>query len=109
MGEVNTKFKVCVNAAGKMAPIVLHSPIFTEAELAEPYYVIKVPGSTTGGGEGLGYVVLSCKGLKDENGVSPSEQVTRWYYETIVQDGFILRQCGEQGKMLISIFEQSQS
>jgi hypothetical protein len=30
-GDVNTKFKVCVNAAGKMAPIVLHFPIFTES------------------------------------------------------------------------------
>jgi hypothetical protein len=47
-----------------------------------------VPGLSIGG-EGLGYVVLSRKGGKDENGVSPSEQVTRWYYETIVQDGFI--------------------
>ena len=66
---------MCVNAAGKMAPVVLHFPIFTERELAEPYYVIKVPGLSIGG-EGMGYVVLSRKGGTDQNGVSPSELVT---------------------------------
>ena len=31
-------------------------------------------------------VILSRKGGKDENGVSPSELVTEWYYKNIVQE-----------------------
>ena len=34
----------------------------------------------------VGYVILSQKGGKDENGMSPSEKVTEWYYENIIQE-----------------------
>ena len=88
---INSKLKVVINAAGKMGPIVIHFPIFSKEELSVPFVVIPVPGLTVGGdvdpsSNQVGYVILSRKGGKSENdGVSPSELVTEWYYTNIVQ------------------------
>ena len=89
---INTKFKVVVNADGRVGPIVINFPIFTREELSVPFQVIPVPGLTIGGDVntsnlcGVGYVILSRKGGKKENeGISPCELVTEWYYESIVQ------------------------
>eukprot|EP00979_Chaetoceros_neogracilis_P001726 scaffold305_cov267-Chaetoceros_neogracile.AAC.43 len=89
---INTKFKVVVNADGRVGPIVLNFPIFTKEELSVPFHVIPVPGLAIGGDvntsnlANVGYVILSCKGGKKENGgISPNELVTEWFYERIVQ------------------------
>mmetsp|Transcript_8498 Transcript_8498/g.12723 ORF Transcript_8498/g.12723 Transcript_8498/m.12723 type:complete len:80 (-) Transcript_8498:1417-1656(-) len=46
----------------------------------------RIGGDTDPSSDKVGYVIFSRKGGKNENdGVSPSELVTEWYYVNIVQ------------------------
>jgi hypothetical protein len=91
VGNINTKFKFCLNAVGNFAGIVIH---FSVEQLDRSFHVVPVEGLCIGGNvhaseQRVGYIVFSRKGGKGDDGVSPSEKVTEWFYTKIIQDQFI--------------------
>ena len=100
--DIKTKLKVAANANGKLAAIVIEFPIFTDDQLSQPFVVLEIPGfaiggdSCSGAGDVVGYVILSRKGGKDANGLSPSELVTEWFYKHVLQRFIINEREGDK-------------
>ncbi len=89
--DVKTKLKYAACGEGLSTRPVIEFPIFTADQLSKPFVVLLIPGLAIGGdssapaGDLYGVVILSRKGGRDENGNSPSELVTEWYYCNILQ------------------------